>query len=344
MRRKAAQSRAMRWFAAICLLGIACLLAPARAAERPVNIRSTWVAGQEYVNLEDWSKARGFQMVWPLHKEDISISCRWAKLALKVKSRTVELNGVNVTLSLPLIAQRDSVYISRLDLRTLIHPILYPGRPDRPKKVTVVAIDPGHGGKDPGNQAAGEQEKKHTLLLAKELQQRLARVGIKGVLLRSSDVYIDVRDRPALAKKAKADIYVSLHYNSVPGGRADVSGLEVYCLSPAGTFSTNDAGENGNRAALPGNRNDEQNALLAYTLQKNILSVGMNDRGLKHARYYVLGNAEMPAALIEGGFMSDPREAKRLVSQSYRRQLVTAITDGILSYKRIIERPAPRRK
>jgi N-acetylmuramoyl-L-alanine amidase len=334
----------MKWFAATIALWVFSHFMPVQAADRPVYLRTAWISGQEYVNLGDWAQARGFQMFWPLHGDDITISSRWAKLSLKTKSRVISLNGASVTLSLPLVAQRDTLYISRLDLRTLIHPILYPGRPDRPKKVLTVALDPGHGGKDPGNEAAGEQEKKHTLLLAKEVQKRLTQAGVKAVLTRSADTYVENHDRPALAKKLKADIFVSLHYNSVPSGRSDVSGIEVYCLTPATTASTNDPRDSGPHGAMPGNRNDEQNALLAYTLQKQLLGLGLNDRGLKHARYTVLCYAEMPSVLVEGGFMSEPREAKRIVSQAYRRQLATAIVDGILAYKRLIERPAAAKK
>jgi N-acetylmuramoyl-L-alanine amidase len=249
---------------------------------------------------------------------------------------------VNAALSLPIVSHGDAAYISRLDLNTLVHPVLYPGRPEKTKKVTKVVLDPGHGGKDPGNEAAGAQEKKQTLLLAKEVQKRLSALGIKGVLTRSSDSYVDNHDRPGIAKKLKADLFISLHYNSVPSGRSDANGSEVYCLTPAGAASTNDHGESGPHGRWPGNGYDDQNVYLAYLLQKSITGLGsLNDRGLKRARYTVLCNAEMPAVLIEAGFMSDPEEARRIGNQTYRRQVALSIVDGILAFKRYIDRPAP---
>ena len=330
----------MRWLVALIAVLTLGPVRPMTAAERPVFVRSAWFSGKEYVNLSDWAEARAFQMYWPRHAQDITLSSGWARLALQSNSRLMVIRGVTAVMSLPVVCHGDAAYISRLDLNTLIHPILYPGRPDKPKKITKVALDAGHGGKDPGNEAAGVQEKKHTLLLAKEIQQKLTALGIKVVMTRATDTYVDNHDRPVTAKKNKADLFISLHYNSVPSGRSDANGAEVYCLTPASAASTNDHGESGPRGRWPGNALDDQNVLLAYLLQKNISASGiLNDRGLKRARYTVLCNAEMPAVLIEAGFMSDPQEAHRIESQAYRRQVALSIVDGVLAYKRYIDRP-----
>ena len=98
-------------------------------------------------------------------------------------------------------------------------------------------------------------------------------------------------------------------------------------------------GEGGDVSAWAGNRLDAKNILLAYQVQKAMVrSLPVEDRGVKRARFAVLRNARVPAILIEAGFMSHPQESKRIFDPQYRRRLARAIADGILAYKRAIER------
>ena len=84
---------------------------------------------------------------------------------------------------------------------------------------------------------------------------------------------------------------------------------------------------------------DRKNALLAFQLQKSLVNnLDVEDLGVRRARWIVLRQAEMPAALIEGGYLSDPQEARKIYSPSYRKQLAQAILDGVLAYKRLVER------
>ena len=111
------------------------------------------------------------------------------------------------------------------------------------KKIKTICLDPGHGGKDPGNRLPGRQEKDYTLRLAFELRDQLKQAGFKVVFTRSSDQFIELSERPELARRAGADLFVSLHFNGTDGGRAEARGSEVYCLTPAGAASTNARGE-----------------------------------------------------------------------------------------------------
>ena len=199
-------------------------------------------------------------------------------------------------------------------------------------------IDPGHGGKDPGNLDGIAQEKRYTLLLANELRQMLQKTPIKVGLTRSTDKSVDLDLRPALARQMRADLFISLHFNSAPGPKNSVRGIEMYCLTPAGAASTNGRGESDSRA-YPGNQWDPKNMLLAFQLQKSLVqSLGVEDRGIKRARWAVLLSAEMPAVLIEGGFMTDSSDASRIYSPAQRRQFAQAVVDGLLAYKRLVER------
>ena len=133
-----------------------------------------------------------------------------------------------------------------------------------------------------------------------------------------------------MARRAGADLFLSLHFNAADIGRADARGSEVYALTPVGAASTNARGEGANAGAFPGNRQDEENLLLAFQIQKSLVGqLGSEDRGVRRARFEVLREATMPAALIEAGFLSHPVEGKKIFTVDYRRQMARAIVAGV---------------
>ena len=196
------------------------------------------------------------------------------------------------------------------------------------------------GGRDPGNQEGRRQEKLYTLTFAREVAELLTKTGFKVSLTRNNDSYVDRPVRPDLARRRGADLFVSLHFNSADGaGAAGVQGAEVYCMTPPRASSTNARGEGAGAGAYPGNRFDPKNMLLAYQIQKAITEkAGSEDRGVKRARFEVLRLAEMPSVLIEAAFMTHSGDAKRIYEPAQRRALAQAIVDGIVSYKKIVER------
>ena len=110
-------------------------------------------------------------------------------------------------------------------------------------------------------------------------------------------------------------------------------------MTPVGAASTNARGEGAGSGSYPGNRNNSKNLLLAYQIQKSLVkNLDSEDRGVRRARFEVLREATMPAALIEAGFLSHPAEGKKIFTEEYRRQMARAITEGIQSYKRVVER------
>jgi N-acetylmuramoyl-L-alanine amidase len=207
-------------------------------------------------------------------------------------------------------------------------------------RIGTICLDPGHGGRDPGFRIGGRQEeKRYTLLLADELREQLKRAGFKVSLTRSTDTSIERSDRPEMARRRKADLFISLHFNAVETSKSTVEGAEVYCLTPAGAPSTNAGGEVGGGGWFAGNRCNEQNMLLAYQVQKALTrTVGMEDRGVHRARFEILREAVMPSVLIEAGFMSHPVEGRKILTGSYRQALAKGIVEGVLAYKRVVER------
>jgi N-acetylmuramoyl-L-alanine amidase len=322
------------------LLAVAACLAQAQARDSSPLSKDVRLAGLDYVAVGNWAQTHEFTTTWNRKTEELVLSSRWAKMAFKAGTRKAEINGITVWLSYPVYNLKGEPYIARADLNTLLQPVLFPPIPAARTGIHRIVLDPGHGGKDPGNQEGSQQEKHHTLLLAKEVQRRLGNAGLKVSLTRSTDTFIELDDRPDLARRFQADLFVSLHFNSAPESGTGAKGIEVYCLTPAGANSTHSPAEAAERHSVPGNRYDPQNILLAYEIQKSILKeLTVEDRGVLRARWAVLRTAQMPAVLIEGGFMSDPKEARKIYSESYRRQLAQAIVDGVLAYKRLVERP-----
>jgi N-acetylmuramoyl-L-alanine amidase len=296
------------------------------------------VSGPAYVRLTEWARARGFELRWLKKDETLQLSSQSSRLLFTVDSNEADINGVGVRLLFP-VAIRDGVpCLSQLDSQMTLEPILSPTRSRRGASVTRICLDPGHGGIDPGNRVGSYQEKTYTLLLAQELATQLTRAGYKVTLTRDSDKFIELSERPAVAKRRSADLFISLHFNSAPSSANTVRGAEVYCMTPVGAPSTNARGEGGGAGWSPGNRLNDKNVYLGYQLQKSVAkSLGAEDRGLHRARFAVLRDATMPAVLIEAGFMSNPSEGRKIFDAGYRKQIAKAIVDGIGAYRKGVE-------
>lgn len=308
------------------------------AAQAPLSrLERAWMFGAEYIRLDDWARANGGQFRWVVAKREAKAVTPAGTLHVTVDSRKIMLKGLHVWVSAPVVFKGNTAYVGAADFSGTIHPLLFPPRPASPRPLKTIVLDAGHGGRDPGNQEGKRQEKQFTLLLAKEVRDLLTKAGYKVHLTRSYDSYIAPEERPGLAKKRGADLFVSLHFNSADGpGGSSASGSEVYCLTPAGAHSTNDRGERGQTGAQPGNRNDTKNLLLAYHIQRAIVErTGAEDRGVKRARFAVLKFAEMPTVLIEAAFMTNPGDAKKIYDPAQRRVLAQSIADGIAAYRRL---------
>jgi N-acetylmuramoyl-L-alanine amidase len=293
--------------------------------------------GHEYVRLADWASANKFDLKWIRPDEEVQVKSSWSKLVFTVDSRKAQINGVTVWLSVNVAKRNGGALVSLLDFQTVIHPLLFPPRNTPGEKVKIICLDPGHGGKDPGNQSGRSLEKKLTLLMAEELQKQLKNAGFKVVLTRPEDAFVELMERPFSANRRQADLFVSLHFNAAEGSGA--RGVETYCLTPAHASSTNARGEGTRSGAYPANKLNDKNVMLAYQVQRALIrNAPTEDRGVRRARFAVLKSPEMPAVLIEGGFMTDPDELKRILNPTHRKKLGQAIVIGIQAYKKIVER------
>jgi N-acetylmuramoyl-L-alanine amidase len=308
-----------------------------------INVNSTErirIEGKDYLGISDWARAKRLEVNWIKREGSFQLSNSASKMIFDVDSREAKVNGVGVWLSFPVVVRNGSAYLAQIDLQTMLEPLLSPPRNRSGSRIKSICLDPGHGGKDPGNQVGGNLEKKYTLLLAQEVRDQLSRAGFKATLTRTGDSYLELDERPDLARRRGADLFVSLHFNSAETSRNSVHGSEVYCLTPVGASSTNARGEGSGAGWFPGNRFNDKNLFLAYQIQKSLTrALGSEDRGVRRARFAVLREAVMPAVLIEAGFMSHPVEGKKIFDAAYRKQMARAIVEGIMAYKREVESP-----
>lgn len=254
----------------------------------------------------------------------------------------VLIDGIKVFLDDPIRAStyrvkgqpdRIRLTVERADYLTTLSPILW-GAPGGARRPLRVVLDPGHGGRDPGKQnlAIKLDEKAATLDVARRLAVLLRQSGREVLLTRETDTFVDLKDRCAFANRAKADLFVSIHFNG--DNSAQANGSETYCLTPAGQHSTNDTRNRGATTAEPGNRHDARNALLAFEVQRQLVrGLGGADRGVRRARFAVLTDLECPGVLVEAAFLSNPDEARRVATEAYRQTLAQRLAAAIGSYE-----------
>jgi N-acetylmuramoyl-L-alanine amidase len=217
----------------------------------------------------------------------------------------------------------------------------------------IVAIDAGHGGDDPGASGpAGTHEKDVTLAIARSLAARLNdRPGMHAVLTRDSDRLIDLRERFERARKAHADLFVSIHADSVRD--RSITGASVYTLSYHGASSEAARSladrENARLGSMPLAGVDPNLAsVLVDAAQSQIMgeSVEAADQVLsalddvgairkkvvQHAGFMVLKSPDLPSMLVETAYISNPAEERNLRSSAYQERLAQAIESGIVNY------------
>jgi len=248
------------------------------------------------------------------------------------------VEGVKVYLDDPIGQLRGKLTVTRIDYDKVIVPLAWRLPAARPGSQRIL-LDPGHGGKDPGkvHGTLNYTEKAATLDTALRLKLLLEKRGFEVLLTRDKDVAIDLDDRAPMATKAKADLFVSLHYNGGAAGDTTSAGIETYCLTPTGQHSTNKASGRADLTSEPGNRYDLFNLQLAFNVQRQLLAqTGAEDRGIRRARFAVLRTLTCPGILIEGGFVSSRVEGAQIANAAYRQKLAQAIADGIADYARLL--------
>ena len=226
--------------------------------------------------------------------------------------------------------------------------------PDEGSRDVIIAVDAGHGGQDPGAIGhGGTREKDVTLAIARALAERInAEAGMRAVLTRDRDEFLELRDRIRRARVARADMFVSVHADSIAD--RSISGASVYVLSVHGASSeaARWLAERENAADLMGGvRLDDKGSLAPVLLdatQSEIIGVSasaaervvgalesvgeVRKAQVQHAGFVVLKSPDIPSMLVETAYISNPEEERHLKNASQQSRLAEAIASGVRSY------------
>ena len=300
---------------------------PSALANQPAE---TWIP------LGRWCKAKGLAAPCPVTVAGFpgySVSTASGVFVVRTGSQVAHWGGLEIRLGFAPQIMNGQPCLHALDVRKTLEPTVRGASGSSPRTNLTIVIDPGHGGADSGTESVLDDrcEKDFTLDWARRLGSLLATNGWQVLLTRSSDVDLSLSNRIAFAEAHKADVFLSLHFNSsAPNDQQ--AGLETYCLTPTGMPSTVTRGYNDDTALVfPNNAYDAQNFLLALQVHRALLQVnGRLDRGVRRARYLgVLRGQNRPAILVEGGYLSNPREAQRIADPRYRQKLAEAVAKGL---------------
>jgi N-acetylmuramoyl-L-alanine amidase len=264
--------------------------------------------------------------------EGMEVSTPVGRLRLTAGTQQAQWNGLTFWLGYPPVASNGLFLVHPVDLGKNLGPLVESGTAPEPTN-RVVVIDPGHGGINAGTRSilGNRFEKDYTLDWALRLQPLLETNGWTVVLTRTNDVDLSLADRVAVADRVQAALFISLHFNSA-FPRQDQTGLETFCLTPAGLPSTLTRDfEDDPARVFPNNEFDAPNLRLALAVHRALLEVsGTTDRGVKRARFMgVLRTQSRPAILVEGGYLSNPEEAARIARPEHRQQLAEAVSRAL---------------
>lgn len=275
------------------------------------------------------------------HSFSLALSANGTENAKQIKSSAKNNTGVDSVKAPPLPAK----------------PIATRNPPKSNLRDVVVVLDAGHGGKDPGARGPNNSSEKNvTLAIALKLKQIIDRQpGMRAVLTRKGDYYIELRERLRIARKYNADVFVSIHADAFINPQS--RGASVFALSQSG--ATSEAARwlaaKENYSELGGvnlSGLDDQSGLVRTVLidLSQTATIGsslhmgervlhkmqsitvLHNHKVEQARFMVLKSPDIPSILIETGFISNPREEKNLTSASYQTQLTQAIFQGLKNY------------
>lgn len=218
----------------------------------------------------------------------------------------------------------------------------------------IIVIDPGHGGKDGGAKGANKLlEKREVLKIALKLGKDLKKRGFKVYYTRTKDKFIRLRTRTNMANDKNADLFVSIHANAAPNKKRakDMQGIETFFLSPARSKRSKNVAALENKSDIAEMDFFSKQTFLNFLNREKIISSNklaldvqqgmlnalrksykIVDGGVREAPFWVLVGAQMPAILVEVGYITHPAEGKRIASSKYQAKIAQGIANGIDAY------------
>ncbi len=221
-------------------------------------------------------------------------------------------------------------------------------------KKELIVIDAGHGGHDSGAVGGGKREKDLVLQISKRLEKQLKKRGYSVYMTRKRDRFLKLPQRTRIADKKNAKVFISIHANAVVKRyRNRVHGIETFFLQNTRDAKSQRIAARENRAVLKGTSRLSKSVIidsvlngpkivqsnkLAIDVQRRIITnlhsryKGVKDGGVRHAPFWVLVGASRPSILVEVGYISHPRERKRLFLPRYQELIAKGIAEGVDNY------------
>jgi N-acetylmuramoyl-L-alanine amidase len=287
-----------------------------------------------WASLQDWCAENKLHPPLVVHDKgqtNITVRSDNGVFAFEFPRRNARWNGILLGVGFAPVFTNHHIVVNTIDLTKVLQPLLLTN--DIPKKHGgILVIDPGHGGANEGAVSHDHKfkEKQLTLDWAFRVQKLLEGSDWHVILTRTNDIDLSLTNRVAIADTNKADLFISLHFNSIAGPKE--SGLESYSTTPVGMAShvTRTFADDIN-LTFPNNEFDIENFLLAFDMHRAMLrKTGREDRGVRRARFMtVLREQRRPAVLLEGGYLSNPEEAKLICTAGYRQRLAEAVAEAL---------------
>jgi N-acetylmuramoyl-L-alanine amidase len=352
-------TRWLAWVVALVLLPAAAWAQPAApAAPAPPQLWPTRsLLGKDYVSVRDIAFRFRLKAEWT--KSDLTMTLSDAsgvRLAFESHRRDFHFDALRVFLGDAVLSEHDTLWVSKLDVIKVVAPLFRPADHVALLPATapkIIVLDAGHGGSDPGkeNKLLGLNEKTSTLDVTLRLKKILEARGWQVILTRSDDrelspvKVVDLRRRSEIANSAHADLFLSIHFNSVEKDTERVTGVETFAMTPQFMLSTADERKDEmTDISFPGNKHDNANLLFCEQVHRAMTSaLHASDRGLKHQRWAVLRFLDCPGVLVECAYLSNITDARRVATAEYRERIAQALATGVQNYATALAalHPAP---
>ena len=313
------------------LLILSAILLLAASSVNAQYIRYTKAYGKRYVYLNDVAKYYGMSLI--KGSKGCEFRSRFSRIIFTYQKRSAKFNGVKINFLHAPYSKKGEPMLSEQDFLSYLDPMLRKGALKH-GKVKKIMIDPGHGGKDTGAIGKRYREKNIVLQISRKLKDLLTAKGYQVIMTRTGDSFPSLQQRAVLCAKHKPDLFISIHCNAV--GTKSVKGIETYCMTPAGAPSTADIKPSNKKEK--GNGFDKNNARLALEIQRHLLkNTRAYDRGVKHARFFVLKKATCPGVLVETGFLSNSYEERLLGTSAYQTKIAKGLASAVSAYTNAVK-------
>ncbi len=298
------------------------------------------IDGRDYVSFEDVGAFYGLGK--PTRLDDRNFELKGGSRTLKgrLSSRELFINGIKFILSYEIRPGDGNPYLSRMDLSSLLDPVLRPAQIKGVQAVKTIVLDPAAGGHENGVASPYGYEKTFTLDVAQRAQKLFAEQGYRVVLTRSTDTDVALADRLKLANLQANAILISLGMGF--SAQENDTGIETRVLARRGTDSTVlDVAPVPADLVQPGNAQDAQNIALATAVHASVVMRSkLYDGGVNRVRPALLCQATIPAIQLQVGFASNSADAKSITDPAYRQTLAAALVTAVTNYRRATD-PAP---